>query len=83
MKTRKFKIIDVVVHNWSTDFTIKDLEHTNKQNEMSPEAFIHCIGNLFGKNLEEMEGLEFEILIPDNAKEDTSLNLCGVKLNGK
>lgn len=82
MEKRKFKIKDVEVHSFCTSFSISDLGHTNKQNAMSPEAFIHCIGALFGKHLEELKGLEFEILIPEGAREDGSLDLCGKKLTG-
>lgn len=64
MEKRKFKIKNVEVGSFYTNFTISDLGHTNKQNAMSPEAFIHCIGALFGKKLEKLKGLEFEILIP-------------------
>ena len=82
MEKRRFKIIGVEVHNFSTDFIISDLGHSNKKNAMSPEAFIHCIGTLFGKHLEEIKDLEFEIIVPGGA-EDETLNLCGEKLNGK
>lgn len=36
---RKFKITEVTVHAFSTRFSIKDLDHKNKENLMSPEAF--------------------------------------------
>lgn len=83
MEKRKFKIVEVEVHSYSTDYTISDLGHSNVKNTMSPESFIHCIGAMFGKHLGDLKGLEFEVLVPGGALEDKSLELCGKTLYQK
>lgn len=83
---RKFKITKVEVGSWHTEFSITDLEHDNKENSMSPEAFFHHIGGLCGKDLEKIKGLEFEVVLPiDKAQKqkNDSLDLCGKVLTGQ
>ena len=79
MIKRKFKITKVEVYNCSTSFDIIDLNHKNKKNLMSPQAFIHHIGALCGKKLEEIEGLEFEIILLEKKQKKIfdPLSLCG------
>ena len=80
MIKRKFKIENVEIASWHTDFSVKDLDHSNKENEMSPECFFHHLMELCGKSLDEMEGFEFEVILPiDSLKDDkeTSVNMCG------
>jgi hypothetical protein len=82
---RKFKIVGVAVSSWHTEFSIKDYEHENNENKMSPEAFFHHIGGLCGKELEEINGLEFEVVLPVKKvkkREDDSLDLCGKIIGG-
>ncbi len=77
---RRFKITRAEVGNWSTGFSIQDLDHTNPDNSMSPDALVHHLGNLAGLALEKIEGLEFtiELKAPD-IKPDRfdPLDLCG------
>lgn len=79
MANRKFKIVKAEVGNWQTSFTITDMDHTNPENLMSPQGFFHHIGGLVGKQLGDIEGLEFTITIPGRikVKKDDPLNLCG------
>lgn len=77
---RKFKVIKVEVGDWWTGFTIKDLNHENTKNSMSPEGLIHHIGGLFGRKLSDIEGLEFEVIVPNEVASKTKLDplaLCG------
>lgn len=80
MKKRKFKMTKAEVGNWNTDFSISDLEHKNNENSMSPQAFFHHIGELCGKNLGDIKGLEFEIILPGDEErkiDNDPLDLCG------
>jgi hypothetical protein len=81
---RKFKITKVTVHAFSTGFSIKDLDHKNKENSMSPEAFFHHIGGLAGRSLDKIEGLEFSIKIKGRAytRKNDPLNMCGKRIGG-
>lgn len=76
---RTFEIIKVESGSWSTDFSIKDMDHKNSDNSMSPEAFFHHIGGLCNKGLEEIQGLRFDIILPDSMETRgfDPLELCG------
>lgn len=82
---RKFKVIRAEVGGWSTSFLIRDLTHKNQKNSMSPEAFFHHLGGLCGKNLQEIEGLEFDVVLSSNEKlkEFDPLDLCGETITVK
>ena len=61
----RFKITDAEVHNWSTNFTITELNDDGADSGFngSPEALIHTIGEAVNRELEGIEGLEFDIII--------------------
>ena len=63
-----FQVSGIEVHSWSTYFTIKSLSHENESNAMSPEAFFHHLGHLCGKELDEIEGLKFSVIIESDVK---------------
>lgn len=81
---RKFKIIEANAGSWHTTFSIKDLDHDNNENLMSPEAFFHHIGEMCGKHLDGIRGLEFEIILPgeEQDKKFDPLLLCGKTIGG-
>mgnify|MGYP001591397556 CR=1 FL=1 len=64
----RFRIIEVRVHSFTTDFSIVDLDHENPQNCMALEGFIHHLGALCEQTLNAMNGLEFEVLLPQGAE---------------
>lgn len=80
---RKFKVSRAEVGSWSTSFSIKDMDHSNSDNSMSPEAFIHHLGGLCGRQLGAIQGMEFEVIFSCEIKEksDDPLNLCGKTLS--
>ena len=47
-----------------TDFTIADCDGSGRY---APEAFIHTIGEMAGKQLEEIKGLKFTVTVEKNA----------------
>jgi hypothetical protein len=57
---RRFVVSEATVHSWSTDFTIKEVVGNGVY---SPEALIHAIGRMAGKNLEEIKDLEFTVTV--------------------
>ncbi len=80
MKSFKFKVTKVEVGSWTTSFSIKNLGHANEENSMSATAFFHHLGGLCGKELSEIKGLEFEIILPVDEtlkKSFDPLDLCG------
>ena len=81
---RCFKITKAEVMNWHTVFSIKDVDHENKENSMSPEAFFHHIGQMCGRQLGNIQGLEFTVILPVDkvaANEFDPLMAVGTTIN--
>jgi len=81
---RRFKITKAVVGDWSTGFSIHDLDHKNHENSMGEVAFFHHIGRLAGLELEQIAGLEFVVELKENQSPSLDpLDLCGKTIGGK
>jgi hypothetical protein len=52
---------------------------------MSPEAFFHHIGGLRDKELDEINGLEFEVILPGKTqkRDFDPLDICGDVIKAK
>jgi hypothetical protein len=57
---RRFRVDDAIVYGFSTDFTIADV---NSNGKYAPQALIHTIGEMAGKSLGEIKGLEFTVTV--------------------
>lgn len=60
---RRFRIVEVAVGDFSTCFTILDMDYEEEKIDMkmSPEAFFHHLGKMVGKKLHGLKGLEFSV----------------------
>lgn len=58
-------VTEASVHGWKTDFTINTVGENNaiELPGMSPEALIHLIGELAGKELGDIKGMTFQVTV--------------------
>jgi hypothetical protein len=64
---RRFRIADVELKSFSTDFTLCVLDDPNPAILMSPAGMLHHLGVLVGREFAASKGLEFTVEITDSA----------------